>query len=105
MSILITGAGGFIGFHMALKCLNKGFHVLGLDALTPYYDVDLKRRRNAILKRNGNYTFHNINIENKNSLLKAYEAFNPDKVIHFAAQAGVRYSMENPDIFLTSNKF
>ena len=101
--ILITGSSGFIGFHLARKLLEKGIEVHGYDSLNNYYDVKLKKDRNKILKKYKNFSFTKSKLENKKTLEKTFNKFKPNIVIHLAAQAGVRYSLKNPDIYLESN--
>ncbi len=103
MKILITGSAGFIGFHTAKFFLNKGHHVLGVDNLNQYYDINLKIARNSRLKKFKNYSFKKIDI---NSTKKIKEIFLKNKfnlVIHLAAQAGVRYSLVNPRSYIETN--
>ena len=101
--IFITGTSGFIGFHTAKKFLDKGFSVRGFDSMNNYYDVRLKKARLSILKRYKKFTFTKSNLENKNKLSKSISNFKPQIIIHLAAQAGVRYSIINPKIYLKSN--
>ena len=101
--ILITGSSGFIGFHLARKLLEKGIEVHGYDSLNNYYDVKLKKDRNKILEKYKNFSFTKSKLENKKTLEKTFNKFKPNIVIHLAAQAGVRYSLKNPDIYLESN--
>jgi UDP-glucuronate 4-epimerase len=103
MKILITGSSGFIGFHTSKKLLSKGFKVLGYDSMNDYYDINLKKSRLKILKQYKNFTFHKGSIENEKILNKSVLKFKPKIIIHLAAQAGVRYSIENPDIYLKTN--
>ncbi len=103
MKILITGSSGFIGFHTSIKLLNKGFKVFGYDSMNNYYDVSLKKSRLKILKKYKNFSFQKGNIENEKLLNKSVLKFRPKIIIHFAAQAGVRYSIQNPDIYLKTN--
>ena len=91
---LISGSAGFIGFHLSLKILSKGFKVIGVDNLNNYYDVKLKRDRNKILKKNKNFIFKKVDIKNYSGLEKIFKKYNIDSVIHLAAQAGVRYSLK-----------
>ena len=101
--IFITGSSGFIGFHVAKKYLDKGFKVGGFDSMNNYYDVNLKKSRLKILKKYKNFSFTKGNLENQRILNNSIKKFKPAIIIHLAAQAGVRYSIDNPDIYLNSN--
>ena len=109
MVVLVTGAAGFIGFHLCLKLLKEGYVVLGIDNLNDYYDVSLKNARLEILRsqssinHKSSFTFHKINIEDKEKLKEIFETYKPSKVINLAAQAGVRYSLINPSSYYQSN--
>ena len=103
MKILITGSSGFIGFHLSKKLLDKGHKVYGYDSMNNYYDVSLKKARYNILKKYKNFSFTKNKLENKNSLEKVFKKFKPNIVIHLAAQAGVRYSIQKPRVYLDSN--
>ena len=103
MKIFITGSSGFIGFHTSKKLLDKGLKVCGYDSMNNYYDVKLKKSRLNILKRYKNFKFIKNNLENKKKLKKSILNFKPNVIIHLAAQAGVRYSLKNPDVYLQSN--
>lgn len=103
MKIFITGTSGFIGFHLAKKLLDKGYLVHGYDSINNYYDIRLKKERNSILKKYKKFKFTKANLENYNKLSNAVMKLKPDVIIHLAAQAGVRYSIENPDAYLSSN--
>ena len=103
MKIFITGSSGFIGFHLAKELLEKGHSVYGYDSINNYYDLKLKKERNKILKKYKKYKFTKGNLENYNQLSKIVSKFKPKIIIHLAAQAGVRYSIENPDVYLNSN--
>ncbi len=101
--VLLTGAAGFVGFHVTQALLDKGVQVLGLDNLTPYYDPALKQARlDQLLARNG-FSFEPTDIADYDAVLAAFDAFRPQVVIHLAAQAGVRYSLENPRAYASSN--
>lgn len=101
--VYITGSAGFIGFHVSERFLQAGYEVLGIDSLTDYYDVNLKIARNRILRNNKNYAFQKINITHKSELNQSMLEFSPDIVIHLAAQAGVRHSIEHPDTYIGTN--
>ena len=101
--IFITGTAGFIGFHTAKKFLDRGYLVYGYDSINNYYDVKLKKARLDILKRYKKFKFTKGNLENKKTLSKSILSFKPKIIIHLAAQPGVRYSIDKPDIYLNSN--
>ena len=103
MKIIVTGSSGFIGFHVSKKLLESGKKVHGVDSMNNYYDVNLKKARLKILKKYKNFSFSKAKIENKKNLDKAFKKFKPAVVIHLAAQAGVRYSIEKPRVYLDSN--
>ncbi|MBY3383151.1 NAD-dependent epimerase [Rhizobium laguerreae] len=103
MQFLVTGTGGFIGFHLARRLLEEGHSVTGFDGMTPYYDVSLKERRHAILSSYSNFHPVIAMLENRERLTEAFNSARPDVVVHLAAQAGVRYSLENPDAYIGSN--
>jgi UDP-glucuronate 4-epimerase len=103
LRILVTGSAGFIGFHLARRLLADGHAVLGIDGLTPYYDVELKRHRHAILQGHDNFTCATVMLEDAAALSAAVQPFKPQIIVHLAAQAGVRYSLENPRAYVDSN--
>ena len=101
--ILVTGAAGFIGYHLCESLLNDDIIIYGVDNLNNYYDVNLKMERIKKLKRNKSFIFKKIDISNKEKLSKVFNEFKPEKVINLAAQAGVRYSIDNPYEYANSN--
>ncbi|WP_417669079.1 SDR family NAD(P)-dependent oxidoreductase [Roseibium sp.] len=100
---LVTGSAGFIGYFLCKRLLEDGFRVIGLDAMTDYYDVKLKERRQQMLLQNEHFTAVNDRVEAPDLLMQLFARETPDVVIHLAAQAGVRYSIENPRSYLESN--
>ena len=102
-TVLITGVSGFIGYHTSIKFLKAGWRVVGIDCLSDYYDVQLKRDREKILGSFDNFLVIHKRIEKLGVMLELLKANNPDVVVHLAAQAGVRYSIENPRSYLDSN--
>ncbi len=103
MKIFITGSSGFIGFHLSKKLLDKGHIVHGFDSMNNYYNVKLKKARCTILKKYKRFSFTKSKLENKKILSKTILKFKPKVIIHLAAQAGVRYSIEKPRVYLDSN--
>jgi UDP-glucuronate 4-epimerase len=103
MRFLITGTAGFIGFHLARRLLSDGHVVHGVDALTPYYDPALKRARHQILQDSSAFTPHIFALEDEAKLRRTAVAAEADVIVHLAAQAGVRYSLENPRAYIDSN--
>jgi UDP-glucuronate 4-epimerase len=100
---LITGSAGFIGYHLAHRLLADGHVVAGVDGLTPYYDVKLKEARHGQLAQSNRFTAHIAMLEDDERLTEIVEAAKPDVIFHLAAQAGVRYSLENPRAYVDSN--
>ena len=103
MKIFVTGSSGFIGFHLSKKLLEKGHTVHGFDSMNKYYDVKLKKARLKILKKYKKFFFTKNKLENKKILSQSILKFKPTVIIHLAAQAGVRYSIENPNVYMDSN--
>ena len=101
--IFVTGTAGFIGYHLAKLLLAEGFAVHGFDGMTDYYDVELKRRRSQLLLQHGGFSATEAMLEDREALEKAVDDFRPDVIVHLAAQAGVRYSLEAPGAYVDSN--
>ena len=107
-NIVVTGAAGFIGYHICKNLLKADFNVIGLDNLNSYYDISLKQARlndlsKTKIEKEKFWRFLQLDICNKDALLDIFEEFSPRIVINFAAQAGVRYSIDNPDVYINSN--
>jgi UDP-glucuronate 4-epimerase len=103
VKFFVTGAAGFIGYHLSAKLLRDGHDVLGFDGVTPYYDVALKRSRLQILETFENFSFVEAMLEDRAAIETAVSKYRPDIIVHLAAQAGVRYSLEEPDVYISSN--
>lgn len=117
MRILITGTAGFIGFHLAERLLQQSYNVIGVDNINSYYDINLKKNRLAfsgidcskdlskgvISSKNSNYKFYKCNLEDKKAIYNLIDKENPSVICNLAAQAGVRYSIENPQAYIDSN--
>ena len=101
--ILITGSAGFIGFHLSKKLLDQGHQIIGFDNINDYYDKNLKENRLSILKSYKNFSFYKRDLINKDHLNDLFQKYNFTKVIHLAAQAGVRYSLSHPKAYIDSN--
>ena len=101
--ILITGAAGFIGFHLSNLLLQKGYDVIGIDNMNDYYDIKLKEGRLSILNEKNNFKFYKIDLVDKKNIDYIFEKYKFDYVINLAAQAGVRYSIDNPYAYIDSN--
>lgn len=100
---LITGGAGFIGFYLSKSLLEKGAKVIGIDNMNDYYEVSLKEARLAVLKEFSQYHFVKGDIADKETVLRVFEEYAPQIVVNLAAQAGVRYSIDNPDAYIQSN--
>jgi len=100
---LITGAAGFIGYYLSRKLLEQGCQVIGIDNVNDYYDVNLKHTRLGNLEPYEKFTFIKGDISDKDMVMKIFEEYKPNIVVNLAAQAGVRYSIENPDVYIQSN--
>jgi len=103
MRYFVTGTAGFIAFHLAKRLLSEGHEVVGVDGFTPYYDITLKERRNALLQQHNGFSGHRIMLEDRAALEQIWSDNPCDIVIHLAAQAGVRYSLENPRAYIDAN--
>ena len=102
-TILVTGAAGFIGYYVSVQLMKEGHEVIGIDNLNDYYDVNLKHYRLALLKEIKDFHFYKLDISNKEAIEELFKKHDFNYIIHLAAQAGVRYSIENPDAYIKSN--
>ncbi|HEV8712097.1 MAG TPA: NAD-dependent epimerase [Candidatus Binatia bacterium] len=103
MRVLVTGAAGFIGFHVARYLLERGDTIIGVDNLNPYYDVQLKEARLALLTGHERFHFIQLDLADRNGMSELFTRQQPERVAHLAAQAGVRYSLTNPHAYIESN--
>ncbi len=103
MRILVTGTAGFIGSTLAIRLLERGDEVIGVDNLNDYYEVGLKEARLNRLKVYSNFTDIRLSVEDRDGMAKLFQQYQPERVVHLAAQAGVRYSLENPHAYIDSN--
>jgi UDP-glucuronate 4-epimerase len=103
MRVLVTGAAGFIGYHTAARLLDRGDEVIGLDNLSPYYDVSLKEARLKRLKAHARFRFVKADLADRDAVEATFAEEKPERVIHLAAQAGVRYSLDHPHAYISSN--
>ena len=103
MKVLVTGAAGFIGYHLSKRLIDSGIEVSGIDNLNAYYDVDLKKARLGMLKDKSAFRFGLVDMTDKDSLTKFLTEFRPDTIVNLAAQPGVRYSITNPEVSLKNN--
>lgn len=103
MRVVVTGSAGFIGFHLCTALLNQGMEVLGIDGFTDYYDPNLKEMRHQLLGQNAKFQEARCMLEEQEQLRLLITNFQPDVIVHLAAQAGVRYSLENPRAYIESN--
>ena len=103
MKILVTGAAGFIGFHLSRALLERGDEVVGLDNLNPYYDVRLKEARLELLRAHDGFTFVGADLEDRAAMERLFASEEPQVVVNLAAQAGVRYSLQAPQAYVSSN--
>ena len=108
MSTLVTGAAGFIGFHLCKRLIKEGISVIGIDNFNSYYDISLKRAREqelfeAAKEYMGEFKMIEVNLEDDEEIKKIFDEYAPKKVVNLAAQAGVRYSIENPKAYIKSN--
>jgi UDP-glucuronate 4-epimerase len=102
-TILVTGSAGFIGYYVSQRMLKEGFEVVGIDNINDYYDVNLKKTRLNLLKGNAGFSFHQIDISDKKKLEYVFRMHKIKYVMHLAAQAGVRFSIDHPDAYIQSN--
>ncbi|MGI0479640.1 NAD-dependent epimerase [Geminocystis sp. CENA526] len=102
-NILVTGSAGFVGFHLCQRLLSRGDRIIGIDNINSYYDVSLKEGRLNLLKNEDNFTFYKLDLSDRTGIEKLFQEHQFDVVVNLAAQAGVRYSLENPHAYIDSN--
>ena len=102
-TILVTGAAGFIGFHLSQKLLQAGYRVVGVDSINSYYDPKLKEARLDVLKNDPSFSFIKLDLADRAGVAELFSTHRFPVVIHLAAQAGVRYSLENPHAYVDAN--
>ena len=103
MKVIVTGSAGFIGYHLSERLINEGFIVLGLDNYSDYYDVNLKKERTTLLLKNSQFSFKKVDLKDTEKFNSVVKEFSPETIFHLAAQAGVRYSVDNPISALNEN--
>ena len=103
MRVLVTGSAGFIGFHVARRLLARGDEVVGVDNLNDYYDVSLKQARLERLLGQPGFTDERVDVADRSAMASLFARYRPQRVVHLAAQAGVRYSLQNPHAYVDSN--
>ena len=103
MTTIVTGAAGFVGFHVAHALLARGETVVGLDNLNAYYDVGLKQARLALLRQQAGFSFHAVDVADKAAMFALFDGSDATRIVHLAAQAGVRFSLEDPWAYVSSN--
>lgn len=103
MTILVTGCAGFIGYHLCKRLLHEGHSIVGLDNLNAYYSVELKKNRLKQLTDQTQFVFHHLDLQEKEKILSLFQTYAFDRVVHLAAQAGVRYSLEHPQAYIDAN--
>jgi UDP-glucuronate 4-epimerase len=101
--VLVTGAAGFIGFHVAQRLLSEGWDVVGLDSINDYYDPGLKEARLDVLRRDANFSFVKLDLADRTATKSLFEQHRFPVAVHLAAQAGVRYSVEHPHAYIDAN--